>query len=323
MMKLSKKCTLGAAVVMALSLSAQADLITFDPTGTAGAAGDITGAGTFDWVPGSSLAVGANTAAGLVAGTSFTSLYQANLGTIQDGVGGTIFTNGGGSRFFTAVAGFGETITTCTGAPCTNATFAFDPTNTTNFFKIYAVSSLANNLTGMGFTTGSAILTGHGISADFGSNFAVTGTSPVNLDQSPNGNQAPGVSTVSGLGSSDTTIVVDSVDANYFPDLLAGSFITFSAFNTSQILPFNQVDPSQCFINTGTTVTGGTTDCAVAAGIGSFNGAPGSGSNMEFQADGNQSFRRETSETPEPETLALLGLGLIGMGAVGRGRKKD
>ena len=305
-MKFAKQTLTAAALFAVLALPARADLITFDPTGTAGASGDLSGVALFDWAPGSALAVGANSQTGL--SSSFTTYFQANLGTVQAADTSALFTNGGGGDYFTAVAGFGETVLTCNnvGGFCTNATFGFDGTNTTNFFDIFAVGGTANNLTGAGFT-GTAILSGVIVPDGFSSNFALSSTTPVNLDQSPNGNQWPGTSTVSGTGASDITVMVTFADPNYFPDLTTGSLITFSAFNTSQILPFKQVDPSRC-------LSDGSADCAVTSNVGTFNGAPGSGPDILFQADANQSFT--IARVPEPGTLALIGLGVLVTGVL-------
>jgi len=313
-MKFAKQTLMTGAILAVLALPARADLITFDPTGTPGAGGNLSNVALFDWVPGSALAVNANSSTGLNG--SFTTYFQANLGTVQAADTSSLFTNGGGGNFFTAVAGFGETVTSCNnvGGFCTNATFGFDSSNTTNFFDIFKVPGTADNLTGAGFT-GTAILSGEVIGSGFSSNFALSDTNPSNLDQSPNGNQWPGVSTVSGTGASDITIRITFADPNYFPDLTAGSLITFSAFNTSQILPFKQVDPSRCMSN-------GLTDCAITSNVGMFNGAPGSGPDILFQADANQSFTRAT--VPEPGTLALLGLGMLMVsGFVGKRQKRQ
>ena len=107
---------------------------------------------------------------------------------------------------------------------------------------------------------------------------------------------------------------IDSANSAYFPDLMSGMFIAFSPFNTSQILAFNQVDPSHCMASA-------TADCAIASNVGTINGfpittaVPGGGPDVLFQADGNQSFLRVV---PEPGTLALLGIGLFGFAMLRR-----
>jgi len=306
-MKFAKQTLTAAALLAVLALPARADLITFDPTGTAGATGNISGVALFDWAPGSALAVNVNSPTGISG--AFTTYFQANLGTVQAPDTSALFTNGGGGNYFTAVAGFGETVATCNnvGGFCTNATFNFDASNPTNFFDIFAVGGTANNLTGAGFT-GTSILSGVIVPTDFSSNFALSSTTPSPLDQSPLPSATwNGVNTVSGTGASSITVMVTFADSNYFPDLTAGSLITFSAFNTSQILPFKQVNPSHC-------MSDGSTDCAIPSLVGLFNGAPGSGPDVLFQADANQSFT--VARVPEPGTLALIGLGVLVTGVL-------
>jgi len=78
-----KKRVLTASVAVAFACAtgaALADVITFDPTGTPGASGDITNANTFDWKPGNALAVGS---VPVTVGDTFELLYQANLGRVQ------------------------------------------------------------------------------------------------------------------------------------------------------------------------------------------------------------------------------------------------
>lgn len=314
-MKLNKLCKLALAAATLFTLSAQAaDLITFDPTGTAGAAGDLT-VGTFDWAPGSALADNVNTATGILNNTAFTTYYQANLGIVQGDVGQTVFTNGV-TQYFTAVAGFGEKVTACTDpggtGACTNATFSFDNT-LPNFFNIMSVGALGNNLTGAGFI-GTSILSGHIVGTGFSSGFTVSNVSGGNLDQAF-GDSWGGVQTVEGTGSSKIQIVVDSVNALYFPDISAGTIISFSFFNTSQNLAFSQVDPSKCLTN-------GIASCAITSDVGTYNGLPiglGGGQDVLFQADANQSFTR--AAVPEPGALALAGLALVGAVVAGRRRR--
>lgn len=305
-MNFKKKQVLGSAVALALSASAYADVITFDFNGAA-AGGTINNAAIFDWAPGNALALGGNP---LTNGETITLLYQANLSAVQDVNTGILFANGTGGNFFTAVAGFNE-VATVTGTGFT-ATFTFPGASTTNFFKICAQPALGDNLTGAGFACSTSILTGHVIAID-SSSFSITGTTPVTFDQSPNGDQHPGVTSVTGTGASAITVMIDSVDPNYFPGLLAGGTLAFSLFNTSQVVPFQQVDPSRCFTNLT-----GTANCATPNGIGPVNGGLGSGPNFQFQADANQSFR---IQVPEPASLALLGIGLGALGVFGRRRK--
>jgi hypothetical protein len=96
--------------------------------------------------------------------------------------------------------------------------------------------------------------------------------------------------------------------------LTPSSTITISFFNNSQVDPFRQVDPSQCF-NTDTSVCGGGGGIISVGTLGAVNGA--TGPNIIFQADGNQSFT-----VPEPASLALIGLGLSFMGFFGKSRRR-
>lgn len=315
-----KRNLISLAVLAALGLSASAQALefTFDPTGTPGAAGDITGISLIDQAPGSALAVGGITAIQNFASgggsTGFTLLYQANLSAMQAADTSIKFANGTGGKFFTFVAGFGERVTGLTqvGVNAT-ATFGADLSNPVNFFTMYATSAIGNNLTGNGFATGTAILSGH-LSSIGSSNFNVPNvTASTVLDQSPNGDQWAGQRTVTGSGSSDLTLVVDSVDTNYFPDLDALTMLLLSFFNTSQVDPFRQVDPSRCLHDGTGTCDGGTGTISVGT-LGAINGNANpalgtTGPNFIMQADANQAFA-----VPEPTTVALLGLGLAALG---------
>ena len=310
-----KHLTIGTlSTLLAVPLVAQAELFTFDPTG--GGAGTANLA-LIDQAPGSALAQGGVTAINnFLAGsgsTNFTLHYQANLSSIQFADTSIGFANGSGGNFFTFVAGFGETVVGADPFPGT-ASFKFDPTNPVNFFNMYATSTVGNNLTGTGFISGAPILSAHIVTVPT-SNFQVTDPAPTNLDNSPNGDQWGGQQSVTGGGVSDITLVVDSVNAGYFPSLTPASTITISFFNNSQVDPFRQVDPSQCFNVTGSTCDGGGGIISLGT-LGALNGGT-VGPNFEFQADGTQSFA-----VPEPASLALIGLGLSLMGIFGKSSRR-
>src|SRR3569832_1624007 len=314
-MKFTLQKQLAVAVLAALgvSASAHASLFSFDPDG-AGAGAPIAGAATIDQAPGSALAVGGVTAIyNFISGagsTGFTLYYQANLNSNQDANGLTVFSHGSGGQYFTFGAGICETVSSA----AWGATFAHVPTNPVNFFTMYATSGLGNNLTGTGFV-GTPILTGTE-SKIYSSNFSTNLTTPPsNLDQSPNGEQLAGQQTVTGSGATNMSIKVLTADSSYFPTLDPLANIIMSFFNILQIDPFNQLDPSQCF-NSNTSICGGVGGGIVSVGtLGAVNGV--NGPNFEFQADANQSI---TVSVPEPETVALLGLGLAMIGFTARRR---
>lgn len=309
------------ALVLAASFAAGASAyasstLRFDPSGLPTNTNDVS-FNTFDQLPGNALAIGAG--AGSAVGTQFNLKYQSNLGSVLDVNGNPVFTNGntvaGAARTFTFVAGFREVVTGNTINPATGVgtlTFGFADTpalSGTNFFRMYATPTFGNNLAGTGFTTGTAILTGHFVAAGYSSSFTASGFGGA-LDQN-GGNNYPGVNTILGNGATVATLVIDSFDANYFPDMVLGA--TSSLINTSQNLAFAQVDPSAAFSSNG--IANG--DQAGVSTVGALNGT---GANTMFQADANQSFT--VAAVPEPESVALIGLGMLGLALARRRSKK-
>jgi len=353
----------GMALSLAWAASAAAsDVILFDPNGIA--LGGPISIDLLDQAPGNALAVGASAQTVVPAGCAatgtcpkFTLLYQANLGVAQvfnpvTQTEQTVFTNGVdanplfANKWFTFVAGFQENITAnTTPGNTTQLTFGYSASNPTslstnpanpNFFFMYDVPpNGGSNLTGVGFvpTAGGVnpILSGHTISTNFVSNFAATGlastvpacgATPNCLDQNSNGNQYPGISSLNGAGSTKVTIVIDAFNSTYFPNLVAGTSLTF--FNTSQVLPFDSIDPSACFSSSGNSPTNlacallNNQPGATLGSVGTTNGF--TGPNTILQVDANESFQLGATAIPEPVTLTLLGVGLFGT-AVARRRQ--
>lgn len=294
-----KKALSRTAILLALHIplvaGATAVPIQFNPSG-GGTAGALT-VGTFDWAVGNALAVGGVPVGGLLVGSPVTVLSQARLGQLQDPNGAPLQIPAGVEITF--VAGFAETVATCSGTPCSNATFAFDPTRLTqNFFEMWVKTTpptgVASNLQGTGFNSSKRIMYGtiNDASGNFVAGTCLNGTTTDTFDKFL-ANDYPGQMTLCGPGATKIAVQVISIDPDYFPGFTPTEVASLKAqFNTSTVVPFNQADPSRQFIGNSAGSTGTDSQAAVIPNLGPINGFNGGNATLDFQfqADANQSF---------------------------------
>lgn len=302
---------LAATGLLAISGAANSGTIsfTFQPCGNNSCA--IGGVSKLDWQPGNVLAVGGSGGGSILPpGTTITDYFQANLASAIGTTNNTLYANGGGSSYFTVVAGFKEVVSPFSGG----STNVFNLAGgNPNFFQVFAnTTGPASDLAGTGFTSSTLILSGS-ITSVFSS---VTATSVAfgpggptivaggNLDNFGANNYA-GVTTINTIGGADIKAKISFVDANYFPDLMIGTSITTALTSSNLGTPFNQTDPSAQFWN-GSSL--------IPPNIGAINGI--SGPDFQFQADSSTAF-----EIPEPGSIALVGVALLGVAGLARRRR--
>ena len=183
------------------------------------------------------------------------------------------------------------------------ATFALAPTQSPNsFFEIYYNPAVvASDLAGTGFNVGTLILAASpDPTLPNSGNFALALNGSGNPIIAPfdqfNPVNYPDIQTVTGAGSASLGGDVSSFDPAFFETNLAQL-----SFDTSNITPFLQTDPSMLFVGSS---GGGPPN--VTPNIGTINGV--NGTDFQFQADANSAFTAAPptlATTPSPTTVTL------------------
>jgi len=295
---------------------AHADVINFIPNGS----GSAFQVATFDEKVGNALSVNAVAAIGAtpIGGTSapFTTLYQAVISSLLNSQGQQIAAPGlGGINQLTIVASFNETATVVN--PNT-VNLNTNISQAGSYVEIYSnPANNANDLAGTGFRDGTLILKGVANPGPVNAgSFSTTPNVTQQFDQfpSPASNNYPGVNSVVGQGATTLTFQVTSFNPNFF-----ATPITSFSFNTSNVVPFSQTDPSKLVYNNGADTGGAlnSTNRGVSpAGLATPNYAPNigtinglTGTDFQFQTDANSSFTAAAVPEPNIIVMSLSGVG--------------
>lgn len=345
-----RKFALIAVASVAVSTTAKADPVTFQPFGNSSTQISIDG---FDPAPGNILNVGVIDAANAFVGAGynpitgtnsnsapgvfqFTAFGQASIASYLPAGGGVAQGLPAGTNL-TAVFGSTERLIgfngTIGGANAV-ATSVLDA-GAVNYFQLFAGNTGTNNFTGQGFNNGTLILTGRLVGLTNPLVIASNNANAGALDQFGT-NGYPNINTTGQSGNTGIVVDVESYDPNYF---VLGSNQTFDNFvvSTQFNTPFNAVDPSSAFLvnSTNTALLAAVTTAGAGLGaggtgataIGGLNGGPpaqnGPGA-IQVQGDGNFNLSVTTTpnQIPEPATLAVFAAVMGAGGLVYRRKAK-
>jgi hypothetical protein len=305
------------AASMTAAYSANAYII--DPDGAGGDA--AINVSTLDWNVGNlyvECAVGGcadNSPTNLVVGDTLQSYAHAELSVFNDQAT-TQSTTLGTNYEWTFVTGFQETVSLVAGAGVPGAAGFENILGGNNFFEIYYDDTPnGNQLIGADtMIDGTLILSGSVLPFDLisgtgGGSFTATSAGG-DLDQN-GADDYLGVTTVTGNGSASFNVDISFIDTDFFIGGDLSSLLL--AFNTSQILAYQQTDPSSCFYDGFGIIdgAGGGYGTCTGSAIGTTNGFEDLAPATIFQADANAAL---PEVVPTPAPIALFGLGLMLLG---------
>lgn len=276
--------TINLGVVLAFSATPIAalasDTFLFDADGAGG--NDPILVSSFDWKVGNALALGTLPLPPAPAFIPSTLLTHASLNNFLNSSASPILGTGLNSAFEITFIGGAAQVGTSLGS---NATFAFDSSAQPNFFEIYwDPANNSSDLTGEGFADGRLILSG--IISAYSATYLITSLTPIPLDQFIN-NDYPNTNTISGSGGGTVFVDVLFADPEFFPD--PEKQPKTLSFNTSQVTPYFQADPSAKFYGNA-----GAGSPNIVPDLGATNGnAADGGTDVQFQADANMSMTLE------------------------------
>jgi len=324
-----------AALVGAMASPARAgSTIVFDPNGALPGGPGPVNVITFDEDPGNALIVNAILPGGNGVpnvGTPLDVYYQATITSLKSGdpTSSAVVNYGPAGNVagtLTITVQFREQITAVTpnstggGSITLSGAGVTQPVNGVNIY-FNPANNAANNLLGTGFVGPTLIYTGTA-NADASGTFNRPDNGTQALDQFGINNypgllSAPGPGATGGQtasGGTSLSVTTTSFDPTFFLTNLTGATLGLF-FNTSNVIPFHQVDPSAVVLGQpGATV----------GSIGLINGI--SGPNILLQSDANSSFEPlGVGVVPEPGTVyaALTGIAFASLAGVRAQRHRN